>query len=571
MPIISPIRRSILLTLSLLSGCAAAQVAGSSQPADQTAPHVAVTGAPGDYLGGRFAASQGQIGLASKLFLKGLARDPGNPDMQQQAFLASLLADRPEAVTLARQMQGNITAQLLLGDVDAQAGRWSSAENRFSALSRLGPVTLLQPLLIAWAQQGGGRTDAALATLKPFVDGQRFRGGYALHAALIADLAGRGSDAARLYKIAQTDSGGLSLEVARMIASWDARNGRLPEAEKTFATLQDNSSDIAVAVPALYLAAGQRPVRNATDGMAEAYLALAGALRSQDNNDLSLVMLRLALDLRPDLTVARLLSSDILDGAKHPRQALAILKPVESNDPLVSVARLRQAALSDRLGQPDAALRLLDDVAAKSPDRPEPLAMRGDILRAQKRYAEAVTAYDGAIAKVAHPDRSSWPLFYERGIALERSQNWARAEADFKHALLLSPDEPFVLNYLGYSWTEQGKNLTQARQMIQRAVEQRPNDGEIVDSLGWITLRQGDVSQAVKILQRATELQPADATVNLHLGDAYWAAGRKLEAQFQWRRSLGLGPEPEDVPKLKAKLRESELALGNLPPPQATP
>ena len=402
------------------------------------------------------------------------------------------------------------------------------------------------------------------------MDGQRFRGGYALHAALIADLAGREADATRLYKIAETDSGGLNLQLARMLASWDARQNRLPEAQKIFSTLQDSSSDIAISVPALYSAAGTRPVRNATDGMAEAYLALGGALRGQDSNDLALVMLRLALNLRPDLTVARLLASDILDSSKHPDAALEILKPVASDDSLISVVRLRQAGLSDRLGQSDAALKLLDDVAQKSPDSPEPLAMRGDILRGQKRFPESVAAYDSAIAKVAHPTQANWPLFYERGISLERSGDWPRAEADFQHALQLSPDEPYVLNYLGYSWTEQGKNLAQAHQMIERAVQLRPNDGEVVDSLGWVTLRQGDVRGAVTLLERAAELQPSDATVNYHLGDAYWAAGRKLEAQFQWRLALSLMPDPEDVPKLQAKLHESELALGNLPP-KATP
>jgi Flp pilus assembly protein TadD len=166
---------------------------------------------------------------------------------------------------------------------------------------------------------------------------------------------------------------------------------------------------------------------------------------------------------------------------------------------------------------------------------------------------------------VKQPQRSDWVLFYERGIALERSQRWERAEADFLKALELAPDESYVMNYLGYSWTEQGRNLQRAKAMIERAAEKRPNDGAIIDSLGWVVLRLGDVQGAVRLLERAAELQPSDATINLHLGDAYWASGRKLQAQFQWRRALQLNPEPDDVPKLQTKLRESEVALGNLP------
>ncbi len=571
MPVRPSPHRSILLALTLLSSCAAAQVSTSGVTSAPDSPAVVITGAPGSYLSGRFAAAEGNLPLASDMFLKGLTQDPYSSDMQVQAFISSLLAGRPEAITLARQMPSNTTAQLLLGDEDAKAGRWADAESRFSALVRQGPIQLLQPLLVAWAQQGGGRTDAALATLRPLVDGQRFRGGYALHAALIADLAGRDADATKFYKIAQTDSGGLNLQLARMLASWEVRQGHLPEAQQTYAVLQDNASDIAISVPALYSAAGNREVHNATDGMAESYLALAGALRAQESNDLALVMLRLSLDLRPDLTVARLLSADIFDAGKHTQQALGVLKPVASTDPLIAVVRLRQAVLYEKIGDHDAALKQLEDVAHANPARPEPLAMRGDILRTEKHFADAVTAYTAAIALIGTPTKGNWPLFYERGIALERSQNWPAAEADFQHALQLSPDEPYVLNYLAYSWTEKGEHLARAKQMIERAVQQRPNDGSIVDSLGWVALRQGDVPGAVKILQRAAELDPSDATVNLHLGDAYWAAGRKLEAQFQWRRSLTLSPEPEDVPKLEAKLHESEIALGNLPAAKPTP
>jgi Flp pilus assembly protein TadD len=186
--------------------------------------------------------------------------------------------------------------------------------------------------------------------------------------------------------------------------------------------------------------------------------------------------------------------------------------------------------------------------------------LQGAIERGQHSWAASVAAYDKAVALTPQPTRTSWPLFYERGIAEERSHQWPKAEADFQRALQLSPDEPFVLNYLGYSWTEQGEHLAEARRMIERAAAARPNDGAIVDSLGWISLREGDPARAVKDLEKAVELQPEDSTINGHLGDAYWAAGRKLEALYQWRRALSLSPEPEDVPKLEAKLHEAETA-----------
>jgi Flp pilus assembly protein TadD len=191
--------------------------------------------------------------------------------------------------------------------------------------------------------------------------------------------------------------------------------------------------------------------------------------------------------------------------------------------------------------------------------------MEGDILRAKGRFADAAAAYDRAVNLVPQPTRLNWPLFYDRGIALERSHNWARAEADFEKALELSPEQPFVLNYLGYSWAEQGRNLAKARQMVERALQERPNDGAIVDSLGWVMLKQGDVAGAIKNLEHAVELEPEDATINGHLGDAYAAAGRKLEAQYQWRLALSFKPEPDEVPKLQAKLRDGEQASSAAP------
>jgi len=562
MPFHPKLRRCVLLTLSLLSACGAAdgtQITATLPP--QTS--LEVNGAAGAYLVGRVASAHGDHALAADMFERTLKDEPDNPEILQRAFMAGLMAGRSEAVAFARRLPANLPAELLLGNADVKDGKWAVAEARYSAMLRQGATQLLQPLLVAWTQQGSGRTDVALATLRPFVEGQRFRAAYALHAAMIADLGGKDAEAGRYYKIAQTEFGGTSLQLATALASWQVRQGRIPDAQATLNALVQQNGDIAIALPALYARTHTRPVRNARDGMAEAFLALAGALRGPETSDFALLMLRLALDLRPDLTPARILSADLLDTARQPQGAIALLAQVEATDPLESVARLRQTALLDRVGQTSAALALVDRLIIKFPLRPEPLALKGDILRGKKRFADAVGAYDKAVSLLKQPQRSDWVLFYERGIALERSLNWARAEADFVKALELSPDEPFVMNYLGYSWTEQGINLPRAKAMIERAAEKRPNDGAIIDSLGWVTMRMGDTKAAVRLLERAAELQSTDSTINMHLGDAYWAVGRKLEAQFQWRRALQQSPEPDDIPKLQAKLLESEVTLGN--------
>lgn len=563
-------RRSILLALSLLSSCAAAGSSGATTEAHPRAPaRSAVGGSASAFLLGRFAIMAGDLDYAAEQFLKALAADPDNADIRHQAFLACLFAGRPEAARLARDEPQDQAAQLLLGDIDARNGNWDAAEQRFAKLPRQGLTQVLQPLLLAWAQYGNGHPDTALGTLRPFVEGDRFRALYALHAAMIADLSSRTLEAGRLYHVSQVAFGSMNLDLARALASWQSRQGHEAEARQTLAAIGETSQDFAMALPRLQADAATRPIRKATDGIADAYLALAAALRQQDASEFASVLLRLALDLRSDLTAARLLSADLYDQGKHPEAALAVLAPVPAADPLAPIVDLRRAALQDQLGNTDEALHILGQLGAAYPDRAEPWTMQGAILRTKHRYPDAIAAYDKAVALTPAPTRANWPMFYERGIAEERAHQWPLAQADFERALQLSPDEPAVLNYLGYSWTEQGHDLAHARQMIQRAAEARPNDGAILDSLGWITLRQGDVPGAVKLLEKAVELQTEDPTVNGHLGDAYSAAGRKVEAQYQWRRALNLNPEPEEVAKLRAKLHDPQQTLGGVGPATA--
>ncbi len=553
------LRRVLLLGLTVLSACAASDPGPRSRGrVDRFAP----TGAFGNYLAGRYALQRTDAVTACNDLLKAHAAAPDDPEVTTQAFVACLNTGRPEATTLARRLPDNPVAQLLLANVDAKAGRWKATERRMSSLPRQGLTQVLQPLLLAWSLHADGRTDEALTVLRPFVDVQRSRPTFALHAALIADAANRRDDADKYYRIVRTEFGSSSVRVAQILASWQVRSGHPAEAQATLAGLAGTSNDAQIALPALLQSVTTRPVGTPTDGMAEAYIAFASALTSQNANDLSLVMLRLALDIRPDLTAARLAAAEILVVQRHPEAALAMLAAVTLRDPLSAVVRLRRVALQDRTGKTDAAVADLRQMSTDYPDSPLPDLQLGDLYRTKQRHDEAIAAYDRAIARVARPTRNDWVMYYSRGISFERSNQWPKAEADFLFALTLAPEQPLVMNYLGYSWADKGLNLDRAREMLQKAAQRRPNDGAIIDSLGWVLFRQGAIQEAVKTLERAVELEPDDPTINGHLGDAYWAVGRKIEAQYQWRRALTLNPPPDDIAKLEAKLN---------PPPGTQP
>lgn len=556
-----PSQRALLLAAALLSACAAGGVPGTDR-GPRSGTGQPLTGAFGSYLAGRFAAAETDTRTAADTLLEALRADPDQPELLARAFLATLLDGRSEAVRLARRLPDNPAAQLLLAGTDVQAGRWERAEQRLRALGRSGPVQVLQPALLAWVQLGRGQPDQALATLRPLVEANRLRGLNALHAALIADIAGRPREAERFARMAVADQPQPPWRLAVLAAGVLARGGRLPEATRLLDQISEGGEDAALAATE----AGRRTllatrgVAGPPDGIAEAYTALASALRGQGSNDFALVLAQLALRLRPAFAPALILTSDILGDQKHEEPALAALAEVPSGDPLAPVVGLRRAGLLDRLDRTEEAVALLRQIAAAYPTLPQAPARLGDLLRHRNRFAEAAAAYDEALARSVQPGGQAtvreWPLFYARGIARERSGDWARAEADLLHALELAPEQPYVLNYLGYTWAEQGKNLDRARAMLLRATELRPQDGNIADSLGWVLFRLGDQPGAVMWLEKAVELEPRSSVVNDHLGDAYWAAGRQREAQFQWRRALTLDPEPGEMPKIEAKLRD---------------
>ncbi len=546
--------RAIFLTLSLLSACAAA----GHDPAAADAGETARLGrAYGDYLTGQFAANHGDLDFAATKLLDALNEDPGNALLLRETFLAALLAGRPEAVRLAAKLPDNAAAVLVLGDDAARQGDWQGAKARYLSLPNQGLSQILQPLLVAWAEMGGGDVDGALATLRPYLAKGQLSGIYALHAAMIADLAGRNAEAARYYDQAASAFTAPNLRFAQILASWQARRGDVEEARHTIESLRQGDSLLSMAVPALEAHLTERPVASATDGIAETYLALAASLRQREAGDFGLIMLQLALGLKPQFTPARLMLADMLVDAGEPKNALAVLSRVPADAPLIGLIDLRRAAIEDQLGHTETAIALLQSLASRYPDRPEPLAELGDIYRGKNRFNEAIAAYTEAIGRIHDITPRDWVLFYARGIAYDRAHQWPKAEADFKFALKLSPDQPYVLNYLGYSWAEQGKHLDEARKLIEKAVALKPNDGAIIDSLGWVLLRQGDVKGAVHWLERAVELEPEDPTINGHYGDALWAAGRRLEATYQWRYALTLKPDPDEAARIETRLRQS--------------
>lgn len=520
----------------------------------------------GAYLSGIVAGALGDADTASAKLLDVLGTDPdADPGVRSQAFVFSTLAGRSEAAKLASQIDSNPLAPLVLGNDAARHGHWNEAEKSYNRVASSPLNELLRPLLTAWSQQGAGQTDLALSILTAPPQNSAVAGVYMLHAAMIADLAGRADQAGRFYQQALTLYPGSDLVFAQSYGSFLARNGRPAEAQALIRALVKALPMLAIAEPGLDASLPRSPVTTPVQGLARSYLTIASLIQQQGarGHDAENFMLRFALDLQPDLAPARLLLADLQSSGGDPQQALTSLRAIPAGDPLGPVAALRAGIVGDAHGDRAEARHTLEQLVKTFPNRAEPLQALGDLLQDQHQYQAAIDAYDRAIGLMSPLGGEDWPILFARATAYDRDRQWPKAQADLQHALQLSPNQPFLLNYLGYSWVERKQELGDARQMIERALDAKPDDGSIRDSLGWALYRQNDIDGAVRQLERAAEQIPEDPTVNTHLGFAYWAAGRKVEARDQWRWALILHPEKKDEARIRAALRESVRPDGN--------
>jgi len=529
-----------------------------------TPPDLSGVTAAGSYLAARHAGQERDANSAAAYYRAALKYDPKNGELLDRAFLSLLVGGEiEESVKYAERIvqadKNDRVAQLVLG-VSALKHKQYPAARRELALSIRGPITdLTATLLSAWSMYGAGDTKGAVASIDKLTGPDWYSIFKDLHAGMIYDLAGNSKEAGkrfeRAYKLDST-----ALRVVQAYGSWLSRNASAKEALGIFEAFDKVLPRHPLVVEAMnQLKAGEKLpalAPNAQVGAAEALYGLGASLGRRGGEDLGLVYLQLSLFVVPSHPLALLSLADLYESLKKPALAIKVYEHIPPNSPLHRNAAIQMAANLDALERSDEAEKHLTALIKEHPDDQEAIMALGNILRGHKKFAECADVYSKGVAALGNPDKPNWVTFYFRGICYERSKQWPKAQADLQKALELFPEQPHVLNYLGYSWIDQGVNLDEGMAMIKRAVQQRPDDGYIVDSLGWAYFRLANYDEAVKQLERAIELKPEDPTINDHLGDAYWRIGRVLEARFQWAHARDLKPDPEDLPKIEAKLKD---------------
>ncbi len=509
-----------------------------------------------DYLRGRFADADHRLDDAARYYGAALKADPGDVTLQRRTFDTAVAAgDEALAVRLARELDAATagdaaTALVRLADA-VKRHDWAAAE-AIRGLPDTGYAAAVAPVVGGWIRFGRGDVDGALALVDPAKASGIARSYLTEHRAMLLAAAHRDADAAPLFAAML---GGEAKNVVRVRIAAAASLAAQRKTAEAKAVLAAGGAEPALDAAARRLAAGRSiepgPL-DARQGVALLLTRLAGDLSREKPVPLALVFARVATFLAPETGETWLVAGDVLLRSGRAGAALTAYDHIPPRDWMAAVARThRGAALSD-LGRDDEA-RALFTAAATAPDATADDWQRlGDLERKAGNHAAAAAAYDHAI-KVAGA-AADWSLYFLRGAAYEQAGDWTRGEADLRAALKLAPDEPTVLNYLGYALLDRGQKLAEATALIGTAARLRPDDGFIADSLGWAFYRGGDYARAVPVLEGAARLEPGDATINDHLGDAYWRAGRHLEARFQWRTAAALEPDAAEAALLAKKL-----------------
>jgi len=568
--------RRLRLAVAAALLATAASPALANQPPTQTYTDTIDAGSTlaGNYLSAWVAGAARDTSAAAFFYREALRDDPRSAELTERAFIAlTVEGSYAEAGKLAERVlardPNNGVAQLAMAVRDLRNKQYAKARGRLAKGGKNRSDDITATLLTAWSYAGSGNSKRAIE----IIDGMKGAEAIAVfrdyHAGLIADVAGNTTEADKRLKSAyQAES--KTLRMVDVYGRYLARRGRTEEAKTVYREFDKLLPRHPLVTDALQKLDAGKPLESAVPtvsaGASEVLYGLGAAGNRQGDEIAAMLYLRLALWLDDSNPLTTITLADIYDRLKQVERANDTYDLLPTASPLRRSADIQIALNLEQLERRPEAVEHLQKVLAAAPQDTEALSALGNIYRSRKDFERAGEVYSRAIASLDKIDNSHWSLYYFRGIAYERTKQWNKAEADFRKALELFPDQPLVLNYLGYSWVDQHMNLDEAFKMLKRAVEQRPTDGYIVDSLGWAYYRLGRYDEAVRLLEKAVELKPADPVINDHLGDAYWRVGRKLEATFQWNHARDLKPEPEDLPKI---LRKIDAGLEDEPKPAA--
>lgn len=572
---VSSVMKALLVTAALSAALVVGLTQCSSVGLERSAGREAAPSRYGAYLAGRYAANERDASSAALFYDKALKFDPGNPELLERAIMSEVAdGDLDNAAKHAEDLIGRAPhariPRIVIAVRAMRDGSYARASEEFERVAGNAAAEIAARLGLAYAKFSEGKTKDASDVISKLSENGGARAFALYHLGVIEDLSGRPKEALAHFEEANRLSEGASLRILLAYAAHLARTGDTAAAKTVYGDFLKKAPSHPVVRAALArVEAGgvpDRVIASAKQGLAETFYGIASSLSDERSFEIPVFYLQLALALEPRHELSLSLLGDRYEVAERLDDAIKAYGRIPSSSPLYLNARLQIAQAYQKQKKASDALATLNGALTGTADDVELYASIGDVLRSEERYDEAAGAYTKGIVLIGQPQERHWTIYYTRGIAYERSKRWPEAERDLKQALKLKPEQPLVMNYLAYTWVEQGVNTTEALQMLKRAVELRPEDGFVIDSLGWAYYRLGDYKTAIQYLEQAIQLEPSEATINDHLGDAYWRVGRRVEAKYQWQHALNLKPEKGEEPKIRQKIA---AGLPDLPPSPA--
>ena len=531
----------------------------------------------GAFLAGRTADVDKDYANAIGLYQKALQLEPGNVEIRQRLMIALFMSgDFQAGVKLAEDMKNDPSVErittIVRGLNAIHEKDYAKAE---SILKYEGPNDLermMNNLLVAWARAGAGKTDEALKMIEGLKGPEWFAIFRNYHAGALAAMSGNIQKARSHLNEAVLDRDGgqtapdTYVRSVMALARLEASEGNKQKALDAISVgdgFINNYSPLKALRDSVNN--GEKPAQQILtpeQGAAAVLFSVGSALNRQGADDAVALYLQASFALDPESADTLVLLGGIAENGQQPQRAIEFYKQVPEDSPMRRVSELQLGLALAQTGDVEEARKHLTALIASDPKDIRSYIAYGSILSDAKDYAAMAANFDKAVEIIGPvPSRGDWSIFFQRGIAYERLKQWDKAEPSFRKALELSPEQPQVLNYLGYSWVDMNRNLDEGLDMIKRAVELRPDDGYIVDSLGWAYFRLNRFDDAVTELERAVEIKAGDATINDHLGDAYWRVGRKFEGVYQWQRALTMKPDIAEIAKIEAKIKDGLPAV----------
>ena len=538
----------------------------------------------GAYMAGRVAHLRKNFDKAADYYIEAIKNNPNNSSLISSVYLLLVSEGRvEEAAKYAKiaQNQGdkNNFINIILYADDLKKNNYVAAEKDLKGMKGAVYEQFIVPLLSAWTYvERDGNPDSnrknALKKLEIISKEPSFRALYHFHAGMINDYYGKNEEAQKHYEvIVNEESLEMSFRTLQIITNFYLRTNQKDKA----VTLVDKYHDERLLTDMLARLAKNvkkseskktKPIiTDASIGASEALFSIASTLRQGIAGiDLAHMFISLSLYENPNYDLAKLLLADVLEHREMYADANALYDEIDKKSESYYTVQLRKAANFVMMDDYKSAELLLKTMDIDGYQNYQLYLDLGDVLRINNKHSEAIEYYNKAIKKIDNLVTDNWVLFYALGIAYEQDEQWEKAEKSFLKALELSQNHYLVLNYLGYSWLKQGKNTEQAFEMIVDAYNQSPNDGHILDSMGWAFYRLGMYDNAITYMEKAAELEPANATISNHLGDAYWFGGRKNEASFQWNHVLTMKDETKEVDydEVRAKIN-GKAPQNNIP------